>query len=105
MAELLQQPAEDAEELAAKIIGELDAMRVDRKGYVLVTKEATVASPNGDPVMTFAFGPFPTRLKARDVITKGEVGASTDRAWYLICPLIHPEVARARGAAHPRNRE
>lgn len=60
VAKLLQEPAEDAEQLARTILVELEQARSKRKHWVVLTQD-----PTG---LTSAWGTYPTLLQAQKAI-------------------------------------
>lgn len=68
IADLLLEPAEDAEELAERIIRALDEKRQDDKQYVVIVVDPGVG--------TYVYGPFPGRKSALNAIGKRVVAAS-----------------------------
>lgn len=66
VAALLQEPAEDAEELAGRIIQALEDLRADRPSWAVVVA-------TGDGHLMYAYGPFATQKQAESAVAKGKV--------------------------------
>lgn len=66
VAALLQEPAEDAEELAGRIIQALEDLRSDRPSWAVVVA-------TGDGRLMYAYGPFGTQKQAETAVAKGKV--------------------------------
>ena len=84
LAALLQEGAESPEDLAKLCINELDRIREDRVGHIVVTEWK-------GPVF-LAYGPFATRNQAEKAVEKGKVPAvAFGRSAYAT--LYHPNRA------------
>lgn len=74
---LLEGPADDAEELAERVIEALDEARASRPGFIIVQAY--------EGRLAYAYGPYPTQLKAEQAISKGLVPIVLGE--YGICKL------------------
>lgn len=81
VANLLQEPAEDAEELAERIIALIDELESEREKY------AVVKTFGSDPRNLGAIGPFNTRKQAEKAISSGLIPFMPGER-YQICPIF-----------------
>ena len=91
VAELLSEPADDAEELAGRIITALDGLRGQRPFAVVVTQV------DGQPAVTWGNGPYSTEQQARKSVEKGTVPVvSGSRAMvFTVYPVPGPETHKS----------
>lgn len=75
VAELLQGPADNANDLAKKVIEALDDLRRDRPSFIIVKAFGRA--------LLYSYGPFPTRNKAEHAMKRGIIPIIEGESWAI----------------------